>query len=114
MGRKLKGRTKTVVSPHRGIRRSQQGFFPTRGPARYPTAGVVASNFLDGGFRALAANIDSVYLHMTRDIFNEASSKAQKKKFTRLLDKYRPEMELDRLRVRLAENTKIINSDDLE
>lgn len=71
-------RKKSVTSVTRGIRSSRQKFSPTGRDARYPTRGVVATNFMDAGFRALVENADRVYEQMVRDILNEAISVARR------------------------------------
>lgn len=81
-----------VTAVTRGIRRSRQGFFPMGPNAVYPTRGVVASNFMDAGFRALSNNIDRVYLVMAQKIIDDAGDTAAAKVAKGTLVKWRASM----------------------
>lgn len=86
-GGKVK-RQRSVTRTVRGVRRSRQAFFPTRRNAKYPTRGVVASNFMDAGFRALAQNVDKVYFLMAQNIVNEAEDTVEKQALKTLMVKH--------------------------
>lgn len=83
-------RKKDITNPNRGVRKSQQMFAPTGRHARYPTAGVVASNFIDGGFKALQTHINDVYTRMVADMQDEAEDTAQKRAVNRTVEKFKP------------------------
>lgn len=88
---------RTVTSVTRGIRRSRQAFRPVGRNAKYPTAGVVASNFMDAGFRALAQHADRVYANMANDIVEQATDEAARNRYKELRTRYNAAMEIEQL-----------------
>lgn len=91
----LKRRSGALKGRAGGIRKSQQMFSPTRKGPMVPTKGVVGVNFLDAGFKALSDHADTVYFGMAREILNDGSVEAANKKAHKLIQRYKPLMELE-------------------
>lgn len=91
-------RKKTVTSVVRGVRKSRQAFWPMKGGRpTYPTAGVVASHFLDAGFQALSENAVRVYTGMANDIVNASTDKRGKARYKKLRLRYNAAMDIQKI-----------------
>lgn len=68
------GTGKAAGQQVRGKSTTSQMFMPTRGPARFGTAGIAARRFLDTGVREIAKALPLAYQDYYREIFKEAKN----------------------------------------